>query len=168
MHVSTSPRITPHVRSVPLSIDNAPDFVRIGAEMHLVSDYKHIPYDYDYCLLSAQHATTDPNQFARLSIDSHDRYTGIISGHVEPFIFSTRLFAMETTWYVRPGTPMRASAACALMDRFLEWAFDDWHCVHVLSSDTANISSRGVDAIHRHVGFRRNGSVFIYDPNDTR
>lgn len=131
--------------------------------MHAASDYKHIPFDYDYCMQLALRAVNTPEIYARLSLNEDGDCTGLISGEVQQFMFSPRIFAMETAWYVQPDVELRASIACKLMRGFIDWALHDWNCAHVLSSDTANIAPTGVDALHRQLGFRRCGSVFIYD-----
>jgi hypothetical protein len=90
-------------------------------------------------------------------------HTGLMLGRVQPFSFSPRLFGDEVLWYVRQGSPNRTKLAAELMQRFVNWAIDERGAVRVQTGDIANIDTLAVDALYRHLGFTRYGTIFKYE-----
>jgi hypothetical protein len=90
-------------------------------------------------------------------------HTGLMLGRVQPFSFSPRLFGDEVLWYVRQGSPNRTKVAAELMQRFVNWAIDERGAVRVQTGDIANIDTLAVDALYRHLGFTRYGTIFKYE-----
>ena len=83
-------------------------------------------------------------------------------GKVVTFYFSPQLMGVEDAWYVREGTPKRAAIGMALMRGFVSWCLDTKGAVLVQSGDVAGIRTVAVDALYRHMGFTRFGTIYKY------
>lgn len=147
---------------VPLDFSNVPYAVELCRELHGLGSYRHIEFDRHFTQLTCVNAVLDRNWYCHLAQDDSGIFTGLVAGHVTPFVFSPRLLGVENAWYVREGSQERTKLAMRLMRGFVSWCFDDRNAVHVQSGDVANINSLAVDALYRHMGFKRVGTIYKY------
>ena len=103
----------------------------------------------------------DPNYYFRLAREGSE-FVGAVCGKVVTFYFSPQLMGVEDAWYVREGTPKRAAVGMALMRGFVSWCLDTKGAVIVQSGDVAGIRTVAVDALYRHMGFTRFGTIYKY------
>jgi len=150
------------VNIVPLTLDNIPYAVNLAQELHRLGTFgrEGPEFDWDYCTHTMILATKDPNYYFRLAT-LDDAYVGAVCGKVVQFFFSPKIMGLEDAWYVREGTPKRASIAVKLMQGFVGWCMDRGS-VLVQSGDIAGIQTLGVDALYRHMGFTRYGMIYKY------
>ena len=147
---------------IPVTHDNAPHAVQLGCEVHAMSSLRDIEFDWDYSLSSMRFIAQDNTWHAEMSVID-GMHTGLMIGRVQPFTFSPRTFGDEVVWFVRPGSPQRTRVASELMNRFVNWALDERGAVRVQTGDIANIDTLAVDALYRHLGFKRYGTIFKYE-----
>jgi hypothetical protein len=105
----------------------------------------------------------NPDYYIRVGIDDGGEYCGFVGGHVTPFFFSPKLMGVEDGWYVRAGTPGRTKIAVRLMRGFVAWCLDERGALLVQTGDIAAINSLAVDAIYKHMGFTRFGTIYKYE-----
>lgn len=117
-------------------------------------------FDWSYCRRTMLGVMNDENCYFMLArVDG--LYVGAVCGKVVTFYFSPKLMGIEDAWYVREGTPKRAAIGIRLMRGFVAWCFDRG-AVIVQSGDVAGIRTVGVDALYRHMGFTRFGTIYKY------
>jgi len=150
-------------RVVPFTSHNTAYAVGLMRELVELSSFKTVPFDWEHSLRSVRAAMDNDTYYLRMSQDDNDEYTGLVAGYVTPLYFAPRLIAVESAWYVREGSQDRTKMAAALMRSFMSWALDEKHAVHVQSGDIANIHPAAVDALYRHLGFKRVGLIFKYE-----
>lgn len=148
---------------VPLDMENLSYAVGLAKELHGLGCFGRDgpEFDWDYCrstMLSVMH---DPNYYFRLALDDTG-YVGAVCGKVVTFYFSPKLMGVEDAWYVREGTKKRAAIGIALMRGFVSWCLDTQHTELVQSGDVAGIRTVAVDALYRHMGFTRFGTIYKY------
>lgn len=131
-----------------------------GAELHAMGSLSHVPFEPEYNRAVIASKINDPSWWMRLArtVDN-DAYCGIMVGYVSPFVFSQRLWGHEELLYVREGTKYRGAIALNLVTKFVEWCYDRGAVV-VHTGDIAAINSMAVDALYRHAGFYRAGSIY--------
>ena len=151
------------MRIVPLTTDNVAYAVGLARELHSLGTFgQNGPeFDWDYTLRTMLATLGDPNYYFRLAMVDAD-YVGAVCGKVVPFYFSPRGQGIEDAWYVRSGVRYRASIAMALMRGFVAWCLDERKAVLVQTGDIASINPSAVDALYRHMGFKRFGSIYKY------
>ena len=115
-------------------------------------------FDWSYCRRTMLGVMNDPNCYFMLARDESG-YVGAVCGKVVTFYFSPKLMGIEDAWYVREDTPRRAAIGVRLMRGFVAWCFDRG-AVIVQSGDVAGIRTVGVDALYRHMGFTRFGTIY--------
>jgi hypothetical protein len=118
-------------------------------------------FDWDYCRATMLSVMRDPHYYFRLALDDTG-YVGAVCGKVTTFYFSPKLMGVEDAWYVREGTKKRAATGIALMRGFVSWCLDTQHAELVQSGDVAGIRTVAVDALYRHMGFTRFGTIYKY------
>lgn len=148
---------------VPLTLDNIPYACALAKELHGLGTFgtDGPPFDWDFCTGSLIAAEKNPDYYFRLAIVDGE-YVGAVTGKVVTFYFSPQLMGIEDAWYVREGTPKRASVGIALMRGFVAWCLDTKGALLVQSGDIAGIRTVGVDALYRHMGFTRFGTIYKY------
>lgn len=148
---------------VPLTLDNIPYAVGLARELHALGVFGHDgpEFNWDFCTGTMLMALKDPSYYFRLAL-VEGNFVGAVCGKVVPFYFSPKLMGIEDAWYVREGTPKRASIGISLMRGFVSWCLDDRGAVLVQSGDVAGIRTVGVDALYRHMGFTRFGTIYKY------
>lgn len=146
---------------LPLTLDNVAYAVGLAQEMHKLSTFNESgpEFDWEHCSNAMRYTLDNPNYFFMLAHDGD--YVGAVCGRVIPFYFSPKLLGVEEAWYVREGTKYRASIGMRLMESFVTWCYDKGATM-VQSGDVAGIRTVGVDALYRHMGFTRYGSVYKY------
>lgn len=147
----------------PLTLKNIPYAVALGKELHSLGSLNVIPYDDEYARLNVEQAAINPSYFVRLALDENDTYVGVVAGYLTPFVFSKKLMAIETCWYVREGVKERTKIAVTLMKQFVNWALKENNATHVQTGDIANINSLAVDTVYRHIGFTRIGTIYMME-----
>lgn len=147
---------------VPFDQFNVPYAVGLCEELHGLGSYNHIAFDRAHNYGVCANAATSQDWFCRIAQDDEGIYTGFVAGYVSPFVFSPKLLAVESAWYVRKGSQMRTRVAVQLMRQFVDWAINDRKAVHVQTGDVAHIDSLAVDALYRHLGFQRAGTIYKY------
>jgi hypothetical protein len=115
-------------------------------------------FDWSYCRRTMLGVMNDLNCYFMLARDESG-YVGAVCGKVVTFYFSPKLMGIEDAWYVREGTPRRAAIGVRLMRGFVAWCFDRGAEL-VQSGDVAGIRTVGVDALYRHMGFTRFGTIY--------
>lgn len=151
---------------VPLTLENMSYAVGLARELHGLGTFGRDgpPFDWDFCAGTIRCAYERDDYYFRLAqVDGE--YVGAVCGKVEQFYFSPYLMGIEDAWYVREGTPKRASVGIALMRGFVAWCLDTKRAVLVQSGDIAGIRTVGVDAMYRHMGFTRYGTIYKYARN---
>jgi len=146
-----------------LSEDNIAYAVGLAKELHGLGTFgQNGPeFDWDYCMSTMRHTMKfDTYYFMLAKLDG--AYVGAVCGKIEAFFFSPKLTGIEDAWFVREGVPKRAAIGMKLMNGFLDWCFDTHHVELVQTGDIAGISSAGVDALYRHMGFERFGTMYKY------
>jgi hypothetical protein len=122
-------------------------------------------FDWDHCKATMQGFMYDINYYFALARDDTG-YVGAVCGRTLPFYFSPKLVGVEDAWYVRDGTEKRAAVGIALMKSFVNWCMDIKGAVLVQTGDIAGITTVGVDAIYRRLGFTRYGVLYKYERTD--
>lgn len=120
-------------------------------------------FDWDYTLQMGQRLMDNAAYCLRIGFDDDDKPAGILVGHVIPFYFNPAVGAYEDLWFVREGTPGRTRLGIMLMRNFVHWAFYNKGAIMVQTGDIAAIEPLGVDALYRHMGFRRFGTIYRID-----
>lgn len=146
-----------------LSSDNLAYAVGLARELHGLGCFGRDgpEFNWDWCRATMQHVMHDPNYYFMLAHDDSG-YVGAVCGKVVTFYFSPRMMGLEDAWYVREGTPKRASIGIKLMRGFVNWCIDTKGAVLVQSGDVAGIRTVAVDALYRHMGFTRFGTIYKY------
>lgn len=147
---------------VPLSAENAAYAVRLAEELHSMGSLKGIPFDQQYMLSNALKMLNDPSWHCYLAVDKNNYFCGIVTGYLTPFLFSPKLMAVESCWYVQENTPNRTKLGLMLMNNFIQWAKDN-KAVKVQTGDIAGINSLAIDTIYRHIGFKRVGTAYMLE-----
>jgi hypothetical protein len=152
------------MRYVPLDRHNLAYAVGLARELHGLGTFgQNGPeFDWDFTLRTMLQTIGDPGYYFHMALDGDGQYVGAVCGKVVTFYFSPKLMGIEDAWYVRAGTRYRASIAMALMRGFVEWCMDTKGCVLVQTGDIASINPSAVDALYRHMGFKRFGSIYKY------
>lgn len=145
-------------------MENLPYAVGIAKELYGLGKFAEIgpSFDWDFALICFAGVCHDPNGYMCMAVDDDGVYVGAVCGRVYPFMFSPRLQGIEDGWYVRAGTPKRASIAMKLMRGFVSWCLDEKNAVLVQTGDVAAIDSHAVDVLYRHMGFKRFGTVYMF------
>lgn len=135
----------------------------LARELHGLGTFgEHGPaFDWDHTMNTMMRAMYDPSVFFLMAKLDHE-YVGAVTGRVQTFYFSPKLMGVEDAWYVREGTPKRASIGWILMHEFVKWCMDEHKTVLVQSGDIAGIRTVGVDALYRRMGFTRFGAIYKY------
>lgn len=149
---------------VPLSYDTLAYAVGLAKELHGLGTYGQDgpEFDWAYCRSTMIGVMNDPNYYFRLARDDTG-YVGAVCGKVLTFYFSPKLMGVEDAWYVREGTKKRAAIGMRLMRGFVNWCLDTKGAVLVQSGDVAGIRTVAVDALYRHMGFTRFGTIYKYE-----
>lgn len=152
------------MRYEPLTLENIPYAVGLAKELMELGRFNEVgpPFDWDFTRLGLEFIRSNTNHYVRLAVDDDGVYVGGVRGYVTPFSFSPRLLGIEECWYVREGTPKRASVAMRLMYGFVNWCLDEKHAILVQTGDIAAIHSHAVDTLYRHMGFKRFGTVYMF------
>jgi hypothetical protein len=149
---------------VPLSPDNLAYAVGLAKELHALGTYgQNGPeFDWDYTCCTMLGVMRDPNYYFKLAwVDGV--CVGAVCGKVVTFYFSPKIMGVEDAWYVREGTKKRAAIGMRLMRGFVDWCIDTKGAVLVQSGDVAGIRTVAVDALYRHMGFTRFGTIYKYE-----
>ena len=146
---------------VKLSDDNLGYAVGLARELHGLGCFgtDGPEFEWEWTKNTMQQAMHDPNYYFMLAQEGTE-FVGAVCGKVVPFYFSPKLMGVEDAWYVRDGTARRAAIAVRLMDGFVHWCFHSKDAVIVQSGDVAGIRTVGVDALYRHMGFTRFGTIY--------
>lgn len=138
--------------------------VALAKELHGLGIFGAIgpPFDWDFTYRSFATICRDPNGYFCMAVDDDDIYVGAVCGRVYEFIFSPRKLGIEDAWFVREGTPKRASIAMNLMRGFVNWCLDDKGAHHVQTGDIADIHAHAVDTLYKHMGFKRVGTIYMF------
>jgi hypothetical protein len=149
---------------VPLSYDNLAYAVGLAKELHALGTYGRDgpEFDWVWCRNTMVSTLGDPNYYFRLA-RTEAGYVGAVCGKVVAFYFSPKGMGVEDAWYVREGTPKRAAVGMRLMRGFVNWCLDTKGAVLVQSGDVAGIRTVAVDALYRHMGFTRFGTIYKYE-----
>lgn len=147
----------------PLSSDNLAYAVGLARELHGLGCFGRDgpAFEWDWCKTTMQSTLRDPNYYFMLARDDSG-YVGAVCGKVVTFYFSPRVMGLEDAWYVREGTAKRAAIGMRLMRGFVDWCIDTKGAVIVQSGDVAGIRTVAVDALYRHMGFTRFGTIYKY------
>lgn len=147
---------------VKLDTHNLAYAVGLAKELHALGTFGRDgpEFDWSHCRRTMLGVMNDPNCYFMLARDGSG-YVGAVCGKVVTFYFSPKLMGIEDAWYVREGTPRRAAIGVRLMRGFVGWCFDRG-AVIVQSGDVAGIRTVGVDALYRHMGFTRFGTIYKY------
>jgi hypothetical protein len=150
---------------VPLDMDNLGYAVGLAKELHALGTYGRDgpEFDWNWCRNTMVYTMSDPNYYFRLARDDDGAYVGAVCGKVVVFYFSPRGMGVEDAWYVREGTPWRAAIGMRLMRGFVGWCLDTKGALLVQSGDVAGIRTVAVDALYRHMGFTRFGTIYKYE-----
>jgi len=151
------------IEYVPLSEENVGYAVGLAQELHHLGYYGiHGPtFNWGHCKAMMLYTIHQKDYYFRLAMVD-EQYIGAVCGKVVPFYFSPDMMGIEDAWYVRNGTHGRAAIGMKLMHGFVNWCFDIHKAVLVQSGDVAGINTVGVDALYRHMGFTRFGSIYKY------
>lgn len=147
---------------VPLNHSNLAYAVGLAKELHALGCFGRDgpEFDWSYCRRTMVEAIRDPNYYFMLArVD--DQYVGAVCGKLVTFYFSPKLMGIEDAWYVREGTKNRAAIGMRLMRGFVNWCFSN-NAELVQSGDVAGIRTVAVDALYRHMGFTRFGTIYKY------
>jgi hypothetical protein len=146
-----------------LSALNLAYAVGLAKELHALGTFGRDgpEFDWSYCRHTMLSVMNDPNCYFMLA-RGDTGYVGAVCGKVVTFYFSPKLMGVEDAWYVREGTPKRASIGITLMRGFVAWCLDTKRAELVQSGDVAGIRTVGVDALYRHMGFTRFGNIYKY------
>jgi hypothetical protein len=147
-----------------LSMENLPYGVAIARELHGLGTFgaNGPAFDWDFALRTFAGICNSPFGYMRMAVDDDGVYVGAICGRVYPFVFSPRLQGIEDGLYVREGTPKRASIAINLVRGFVDWCLDEKGALIVQTGDIASINSHAVDVLYRHIGFKRFGTIYVF------
>jgi hypothetical protein len=148
-------------------MDNVAYAVEIARELHALGTFGHNgpPFDWGFCMYAFSNVCMDPNRYGKFAVDDDGVFVGGVVGHVDTFMFSPRLMGIEDGWYVREGTPKRASIAMRLMRGFVDWCLDEKGALLVQTGDIAAIHSHAVHVLYRHMGFKQFGTVYKFQRN---
>lgn len=151
------------MRIVPLDLDNIGYAIGLARELHALGTFGRDgpEFDWEFCGNTMLRALDDKDYYFRMALDDTG-YVGAVCGKVVQFYFSPKLMGIEDAWFVREGTEKRASIAMALMRGFVSWCLDTKGAVLVQSGDVAGIRTVAVDALYRHMGFTRFGTIYKY------
>ena len=146
-----------------LGPDNLSYAVGLARELHNLGTFgqEGPEFDWNFCKRTMQGVMHDPNYYFALA-HNKGSYVGAVCGKVVQFYFSPKIMGIEDAWYVREGTVKRAATGIALMRGFVSWCLDIKGAVLVQSGDVAGINTVGVDAMYRHMGFTRFGTIYRY------
>jgi len=148
---------------VPLTEENVGYAVGLAQELHGLGYYGVNGPEFNWDYTHAVMLGTIPQSVYYFRLAIVDRvYVGAVCGRVVPYYFSPKLMGLEDAWYVRDGTPKRAAIGMRLMTGFIEWCINVHGTDLIQSGDVAGINTIGVDALYRHIGFERFGSIFKY------
>jgi hypothetical protein len=146
-----------------LGPDNLSYAVGLARELHHLGVFgqEGPEFDWDFCRGTMQAVMHDPNYYFAIA-HSNGNYVGAVCGKVVRFYFSPKVMGLEDAWYVREGTKKRAAVAMTLMQGFIGWCLDTKGALLVQSGDVAGINTLGVDALYRHMGFTRFGTIYRF------
>lgn len=152
------------VRIEPIIEDNIAYCVNLGKELVALGSFGQTgpEFEWEVALASTRASARDPDYYIRMAVDDNGEYCGFVGGHVTQFFFSSALMGVEDAWYVREGTPWRTKIAVSLMRGFVSWCLDVRGALLVQTGDIAAINSLAVDAIYKHMGFTRFGTIYKY------
>lgn len=147
-----------------LNQENLSYAVGLAKELHGLGKFGEIgpAFDWEHTRRGFAGIAASTSGYFRLAVAEDGTYVGAVCGRVYPFIFSPRLFGLEDAWYVREGTPKRAAIAMNLMHGFVDWCLDEKGAVLVQTGDVAAINSHAVDTLYRHMGFKRFGTIYLF------
>ena len=137
--------------------------VGLARELHGLGYFGHNgpEFEWDFCHATMLYNMT--NKFYYFNLAKVDNeYVGAVCGKVESFFFSPKFLGVEDAWYVREGTPKRASVGMKLMHGFMDWCFETHNAELIQTGDIAGIRSIAVDTLYRHMGFERFGTIYKY------
>ena len=149
----------------PINENNVAHCVRLCQELHELGSFNSlgIAFEWDFTLYTLVGYMRDPNYYARCATDDDGNYVGLVGGKLVNFHFSPKLMGIEDGWYVREGTPGRTKIAVRLMRGFVAWCLDERGALLVQTGDIAAINSLVVDALYKHLGFQRFGTIYKYE-----
>jgi hypothetical protein len=152
------------VQIEPIDEHNVAHCVRLCQELHALGSFGQmgVEFVWDYTLWSLCNYMRDPKYYARCAVDDEGNYVGLVGGRLVTFHFSPKLMGIEDGWYVREGTPGRTKIAVRLMRGFVAWCLDEHGAILVQTGDIAAINSLAVDALYKHLGFTRFGTIYKY------
>ena len=149
---------------VPLSKNNVAYAVSLAEELHRLGSLRDIAFDRDHMMKNAITMIDNPGWHCCLAKDDSDYYCGIVTGYITPFLFSPKLMAVESCWYVKEKTSSRTKLAVQLMRGFVQWA-KDHNVVKIQTGDIAGINALAVDNLYRRIGFTRAGTIYSMELN---
>jgi len=135
--------------------------VALAKELHTLGTFgrQGPEFDWDWCVKQCHRILSSRNYYGRFAVDDSGTYVGGLMGHLDSFMFSPKLMALEDAFYVRAGTPKRAQVGAMLMKGFCEWAFGNG-AVLVQTGDIAAIDSHAVYRFYMQMGFEKFGVVY--------
>lgn len=149
----------------PVNEQNVAHCVRLGQELVALGSFGQTgpEFDWNVAYNNTYRTMRDATYYIRVAVSDAGEYCGFVGGHLTEFFFSHRLMGVEDAWYVREGTPGRTKIAVRLMRGFVGWAIDEHSALLVQTGDIAAINSLAVDAIYKHMGFKRFGTIYKYE-----
>ena len=146
----------------PVTLATIPYSVQLARELHRLGSFRDIEFEHEVTTQRFIGIMSSPNWFFQIARDDDDVYCGAMMGHVDTFIFSNQLLAIENALYVREGTKWRTKIAAQLVRSFVKWALDDKGATHVQTGDIASIDSLAVASFYKHMGFKQWGVIYKY------
>src|SRR5262245_37507272 len=133
------------MRIEPVSVSNLAYCVQIGRELVRASTFEETGPDFDwgYTLANIGQLSTRDDYFIRVGYDDTELPVGVVGGHLTPYLFSPKVFAVEDCWFVRVGCKQRTKIGLMLMKAFMAWAYAH-DAVYIQSGDVASIDSSAV------------------------
>jgi GNAT superfamily N-acetyltransferase len=106
----------------PFSVDRLKEVLSLCIAMQKEGDFSSVPFDIEVAANSIVNLViNNPNGFGMLALDDDGHPVGMISGSVNPYLFSRGSVASDFAWYVKPE--FRGSRiSLRLLKSFTEWA----------------------------------------------
>lgn len=145
-----------------LTLETVPYAVQLACELHGQGSLHGIKFEHGTTAHRFIHAVSNPNWHFQIAKDDDDVYCGAMVGHVDTFLFSNQLLAIENAIYVREGTKMRTRIAVKMARNFVSWALDEKGATHVQGGDIAGINPLAIHEFYRHLGFVRFGTIYKF------
>jgi hypothetical protein len=153
----------------PLTMKTVPKAIELGQELHGYGSYSDIPFVMDTIRANVTAAIDMPDVwFVRLTHDDETGYDGVMAGSLSPCLFNPGSMAIESLLFVRDVRD-RTKKGVSLVRAFIAWATVR-KALRIQTGDIASINCAAVDAMYRHMGFARVGTIYSYKgllPNGT-